>query len=298
MSEMEKQLLKDAAKDERVRNAAVDLAKEQMTKENLNKAGKVAGDYGKKGLDAFKTYVQAGPAGIQILCFFCGVTTTVIGILNMINIFRILFAPFEFILSFYTFLFGVVTICIEADADRMEQIAFFNIIAPRVLSGQQWLHINAKFLTLLAGRGLFYMMIGLVMLAQCTGCILAIAGSCNIGLGIVCLLMYLGHAHHITSAISMVTDNEYDSAKKVYLEKKDKLNFKAQKEMEALLKQVEDGDLDPTKKDQARPGMFDTTGKAMWEARKKLVGVKRDEAKALFVCYAQRENLIEGGEVP
>jgi len=290
--DMEQQLLTAAMHDPKMQQAAMDEVKKNMTQERGKQALDLAGSYGKKGVDAFKAYVQAGPGGIQVLCFLCGCCTTVVGAFNLLSFFNIIFAPFDFILSLYTFIFGVITICVEADPDAMEQIPVLNFIAPRVLSAQQWLNVNAKFLTLLAGRGLFYIMIGLVMIAQCLVCPFAVAGFTNIGLGVLSLLMYLGYQPDLDFNFG-ASSSQYRAAVTQFNDKKDSLGSKAVKEMEALKKQAEEGDLDPSQSDQKRPGIFDVTAKAQWEARKKLVGVSKEEAMDLFVNYAKKEGLLD-----
>lgn len=290
--DMEQQLLTAAMNDPKMQQVAMNEVKKNMTQERGKEALVLAGTYGKKGVDAFKAYVQAGPGGIQVLCFMCGCCTTVVGAFNLLSFFNLIFAPFDFILSLYCFIFGVITICVEADPDTMEQIPIMNFMAPKVLNAQQWLNVNAKFLTLLGGRGLFYIMIGLVMIAQCLVCPFAIAGFTNIGLGVLSLLMYLGYKPDLDLNFG-ASPSQYRNAVDVFEARKDTLGSKALKEMDALKRQVDEGDLDPSQPDQKRPGMFDVTAKAQWEARKKLVGVSKEEAMDLFVNYAKKEGLLE-----
>jgi len=62
---------------------------------------------------AFQKYVEEGPAGISMLCFITGLFTMCVALLDIINIFQVLFDPFTFILSAYVLLFSSVTAVLE-----------------------------------------------------------------------------------------------------------------------------------------------------------------------------------------
>lgn len=312
--DVENQLAKDATEallnDPAVRDAARDQAVnmmndpefQQAAKEKAKKGLKTGVEYGRRGILAFRSYVEAGPAGIQILCFLAGCLTLVVGIMKLANLFAI-FDPFCLIMNIYTVIFGIVTICVEADVDRLQETPFLNFFADRVFSTQEYLNVNAKFLTLLGGRGLFYFGVGLVMMLRCTSifCLFFIAGVANIVTGVLCIMLHYGYTPDYTrmqeaaaKATMEITGSprEFDQAEEAYSAKRDGLSSKTQKEMDAILKQAQKGDLNPQL--EPRPvGLFNMRAKAEWEARKKLLGKTMDEAKELFVIRARVENICE-----
>eukprot|EP00397_Hematodinium_sp_SG-2012_P035749 GEMP01038501.1.p1 GENE.GEMP01038501.1~~GEMP01038501.1.p1 ORF type:complete len:308 (+),score=64.55 GEMP01038501.1:95-1018(+) len=299
---MEQQVLRDVTeqliKDPRVQEQALEFGKEQA------RVGAKKGiELGQKGLLAFKSYVEAGPEGIQILCLLGGCVTFVVGVLNLLDLLEI-FNPFKLLMNIYTVIFGIITICVEADVDRLEETPVLNLVARSVEKVQEYLHENAKFLTLLGGRGIFYIGVGLVMASRCHSplCLFFIAGAANCVTGVLCICMYFGHVPNFKKLHDKAKEvhkevtgrqSEFDRAEAGYSDDFQKqIPTKTKKEMNALLKQATRGDLNP--RDEPRPqGLFNMAAKAEWEARKKLLGTTTEEAKQLFVIRAKVENAIK-----
>ena len=97
---------------------------------------------------AFKHYVEEGPQGVQMLSFFSGLFTTVVGILGILDVFGAVFSPFWFLINLYIVVFGAVTALVECDVDRLATIPVLEFIAPKVLEFQKCANEEAKFLTL------------------------------------------------------------------------------------------------------------------------------------------------------
>lgn len=137
-------------------------------------------------------YIQEGPAGVSILCFLGGMATTIVGIFGILSIFSIILTPFHYILNAYLTLFGIVTVLLEADSDRLHNIKVMSRLAPWVQEYQHRVFDNAKFLTELRGRGFFYLFVGTLAISQCIFCLLFLCGAWNLLMGILCLMMSFG----------------------------------------------------------------------------------------------------------
>lgn len=278
-------------------SAAKDVAADPKFQQDAMEQGKKLGNQGMAiGMNygrQFRSYIQSGNWTIRILCLICGCVTTVIGALNFLNVIALLIEPLSLVLNVYTFIFGIVTISIEADPDQLESVPILCFFSNRVLKGQQWLHVNAKFLTLLAGRGIFYIMVGMVLMSE-THIFFYIAGIANITAGVLCLLTFLGYDAEGALKKQMLppSGQEYREALAVYDEKSNTLSNKARKELYALKEQAENGDLDPAR--EPRPsGWLQVQKKADWEARKKLCGMEQSVARDEFVIRMRQENLID-----
>eukprot|EP00747_Dinoflagellata_sp_TGD_P110842 gnl/TRDRNA2_/TRDRNA2_171081_c1_seq3.p1 gnl/TRDRNA2_/TRDRNA2_171081_c1~~gnl/TRDRNA2_/TRDRNA2_171081_c1_seq3.p1 ORF type:complete len:324 (-),score=51.16 gnl/TRDRNA2_/TRDRNA2_171081_c1_seq3:82-963(-) len=156
------------------------------------------------GLNAFAgmhKYVEEGPAGVSYLCFFSGIATAVVGVFEM---FGYLFEGQmnKFVLFIYLFLFGLVSIVLEMDVQSMSRIPAVGRCASIIERWQHSMFDNAKFLTLLSGRGAFYIFIGVICVAQCkmfSLCPAFFVGLYSIAMGSLCLCMGWGinPVHHM-----------------------------------------------------------------------------------------------------
>eukprot|EP00397_Hematodinium_sp_SG-2012_P037079 GEMP01040125.1.p1 GENE.GEMP01040125.1~~GEMP01040125.1.p1 ORF type:complete len:218 (+),score=29.61 GEMP01040125.1:158-811(+) len=104
-------------------------------------------------LDNFELYVQQGPDGVRFLSFLGGILVTVYGIACAISVLDIFSNPVGYIVGSSQVLFGFVTVVLEASPSI---IASYSTVE----SLQRTFNDYAKFLTLLWGRGFFYVYIG------------------------------------------------------------------------------------------------------------------------------------------
>ncbi|CAD7942408.1 unnamed protein product [Amoebophrya sp. A120] len=273
-----------------------DFLKEQA-KNAAGKAMQALRGSAVKGLEAFKKYVQAGPAGIQMLCFLSGCFTLVIGVLGVINLFSAIESPFTFVMNIYVLTFGLVALIVEADEERLSETPLLEYVAPKILVAQELLHVEAKFLTLLWGRGLFYVFVGLLMATQCWLCFFFLAGAANVTVGVLCLLTHFGvdididymsrQAGTAYDKISTVTDADaaqFGRAAEAWA----KSSSSGDKLCKALHKQATEGDVTGE-----RPtGMFNATAKSEYDARQKLIGMATTDAKREFVAYALQHKYL------
>lgn len=162
-----------------------------------------AGELGAQGWEAAKVggyeaatelhkYVQEGPAGISILCFLGGGATSIIGAIGMLNVGKIFSDPFHYVLSCYLTVFGLITVLLEADVEKLQGRNVVGKLVPLCEHYQMEIFERAKFLTELRGRGFFYTFVGTLAVTQCVVCLYFLCGLWNLLMGILCLLMSFG----------------------------------------------------------------------------------------------------------
>jgi len=149
--------------------------------------------YGHRGVVAFGDYIQQGPKGASILCFMCGIGTSVVGVMSLTGFLSAILDPLHYILYMYMFIFGLATTCLEADPDRIGLMPWpFDGLAGPLTRGQAWLHQEVRLLTELRGRGAFYLYQGTLMATQCVFCVLFLVGIANAVMGALCIAMSFG----------------------------------------------------------------------------------------------------------
>jgi len=105
-------------------------------------------------LDHFeRILVSPGPEAIRALSQLGGILITFYGIYRAFRIDDILFDPVLYIVGIAQILFGYMTFVLEASTGFCEQFSF-------AANWQAKFHEYAKFLTLLWGRGAFYVYVG------------------------------------------------------------------------------------------------------------------------------------------
>jgi len=104
-------------------------------------------------IDNFELYVQQGPEGIQYLAFVGGVLTMCYGVVSILAIFQIFSTPFYYIMCVSQLPFGLATVALEAPARIVESW-------PSVDKLQKEFHDHCQVLTLVPGRGAFYVYLG------------------------------------------------------------------------------------------------------------------------------------------
>jgi len=111
-------------------------------------------------LQDLNQYIEQAPHRINMMCFGGGAGLVVAGALSMINIFNIFDRTIYYIVNGYQVFFGIVTCMTELHPE------FAGVWHDKLLHWQAWMHEWAKGLTMLWGRGLFYLFQGML----CTMC--------------------------------------------------------------------------------------------------------------------------------
>lgn len=272
--------------------------------------------YGHQGLMAFQDYVQQGPQGISVLCFVGGVATSVLGFMNVCNLFGSVTDPFHYILNAYMFAFGLATAVIEADTDRIGMLmAPFDRLAEPVTRAQAWLHEECRLLTTLRGRGLFYLYQGTLMVTQCILCLLFLAGLYQALMGVLCIMTSFGFTPDIegavasagfgkgeyayldnaeaqriaagTTAAATQMDQGFSQAEAAYRTHRESLSGKSNRELWALHKQATAGDCTEPKPD----GMFNGSAKEQWRLWNGLKGISSEEARIMFIERLRKDGV-------
>lgn len=182
-------------------NAAADYMKDaayQQAQSGLQAATTGAGT----AILELRKYVQEGPAGVSMLCFLGGLATIFAGFIGLLNLGG-LASPFHYVLNAYLFVFGVVTVLLEADMESFKQMSFLGRFAPFVEQYQKEVFQRANFLTQLRGRGFFFLFVGSLAITQCFFCLFFVVGVWNVLMGVLCLLMSFGinPANHMNVAV-------------------------------------------------------------------------------------------------
>lgn len=117
-------------------------------------AGQAAGQAGEQ----LEKLIEQGPAGVRILAFFGGIGSCVNAGFTLWNPLQIVFGPIAYLIAFYQAIFSITTALFEAEPGWIQQIPGLNAYQDAVID-------QAKFLTEVAGRGIFYGFQGTLWLA-------------------------------------------------------------------------------------------------------------------------------------
>ncbi|CAD7966862.1 unnamed protein product [Amoebophrya sp. A25] len=153
-------------------------------------------------IDVVNKYVQAGPQGLSLLCFFSGLATSVIGSLGVIGKMidmTILTDPFDFVLHAYLVCFGATAVLLESDAEMLSTVPVVGPLAVHLNKYQKFVNEYAHFLTKLQGRGAFYIFVGTLCITECMFCTLFIVGAANAGLGVLLILLSFGYTPDLSA---------------------------------------------------------------------------------------------------
>lgn len=256
-----------------------------------------AANLGTQGVVAFQDYVQQGPRAVANICLCGGVSVSLLGLSYLAGLSGVIYNPFGYLLHMYMFLFGVATVILEADVDRIADTKLHTAV-PHIHWAQGWLHSKVQFLTELNGRGLFYIYQGTLMATQdCFWCLLFWMGMYNIFMGALYLAMaagYVAGAHPTEKIVDDQSSEDEESSPKLAVSEQDFLNAEAeykkalkgkafkgkvQFELYALLQQATAGDCTTR-----RPtGILNSGAKARWDAWASLRGMQQLAAKRAFV---------------
>lgn len=175
-----------------IQNSAVQEALKAQATEAANTGWEAAKVGGYQAATELHKYVQEGPAGISILCFLGGCATCFFGLIGMLNLGNIFVAPFTYVLSCYLSAFGLVSMLLEADVEKLSGRSVVGKLAPLCEHYQMEIFERAKFLTELRGRGFFYVFVGTLSITQCLVCLYFLCGLWNLLMGVLCLMMSFG----------------------------------------------------------------------------------------------------------
>ncbi|CAK9083240.1 ATP-binding cassette sub-family B member 10 [Durusdinium trenchii] len=99
-------------------------------------------------------YIEGAPHRIKVGCFAGGAAIVLNGFLSVIDVFDVFDEPIYYVVNAYMVFFGVVTMVTESDPSFIQ-------VHETLTPLQKWMHEWAKGLTMLWGRGLFYVFQGL-----------------------------------------------------------------------------------------------------------------------------------------
>eukprot|EP00931_Biecheleriopsis_adriatica_P107200 TRINITY_DN81540_c0_g1_i1.p1 TRINITY_DN81540_c0_g1~~TRINITY_DN81540_c0_g1_i1.p1 ORF type:complete len:171 (+),score=32.70 TRINITY_DN81540_c0_g1_i1:58-570(+) len=131
-----------------------------------------------KSVSAFHDFVEEAPHRINVMCFAGGAAIVLNGFLGVLDVFDAFDDTIYYVVNAYMVFFGIVTCVTESHSGLSPELH------EKFASTQEWMHEWAKGLTMLWGRGLFYVFQG-------TLCILS---SSNLSLGVLigAYLMVMG----------------------------------------------------------------------------------------------------------
>jgi len=117
-------------------------------------AGQAAGQAGEQLVE----FIEQGPAGVRTLAVFGGIGSCVNAGFTVCNPVVMVFGPVAYLIAFYQAMFSITTVLFEAEPGWIQQIPGLNAYQDVVID-------QAKFLTEVLGRGIFYGFQGTLWLA-------------------------------------------------------------------------------------------------------------------------------------
>ncbi|KAF4684745.1 hypothetical protein FOZ60_007347 [Perkinsus olseni] len=141
-----------------------------------------AGNAAQDGFIEIHHYIEQGPNGLSVACFVGGVLLSIVSLLSIIDVFSIPFHPFNYLLNFFILAMALITILIEATPDMLKGRQEY----------QTKVFDNAKILTYIWGRGIFYLFQGLLAMVE-PGLLYMIVGIIQLVLGVSCIAIWKGY---------------------------------------------------------------------------------------------------------
>jgi len=141
-----------------------------------------------KHLSTLQDIIEQAPHRIKLMCFFGGLAVIVNGIFGVLNVFGAFTNIIFYIVNFYQVIFGVVTCISELHPGFLGQ---GDHLPDLVDHFQRWLHEWAKGLTLIGGRGLFYIFQGSLVIVSSSALSLGlIVGLYMLAIGFLCISLH------------------------------------------------------------------------------------------------------------
>lgn len=158
-------------------------------------AAQYAGEYASQAGDITLGLVEQGPTGLRVLGFAAGVLSCVNAVMfliepeNLVNL-------VAFVVCGYQMMFAITTIIFEAPPHFIEKI-------PAVTNYQDMLIDQAKFISQVLGRGLFYIFQGSLWLsfASLTRPLDILTGIALCFVGVLLIAMHVGHLGTVSSKL-------------------------------------------------------------------------------------------------
>jgi len=178
-----------AAKDQ-VGKWANDPAVQAKAKEMAGKALEYAGNAG----DMFMKQIEQGPAGVRVLAFIASAASAGWAVLSLVDIFRVLGHTVLYVVAGYQLIFSLSTALFELKPEWIQTVEDKTTLP--VSKYQDMLLENAKFLSWVGGRGMFYIFQGTLWLAfaSFTDLVNLLLGLFLAFVGVLHVLMHCGVA--------------------------------------------------------------------------------------------------------
>lgn len=149
---------------------------------------KTAGEFAVQKKQEFDAYVEQAPHVVNLMCSLGGVLVVTHAIWKVFNYSTFTRKFIWWLMNIYQVFFGLVTFVVELHPDAHPSIH------EHLQSWQEWMHEWAKGLTMLWGRGLFYIFQGTLILVGTPGneldWISIFIGLYMTGMGIICFSLH------------------------------------------------------------------------------------------------------------
>jgi len=129
-----------------------------------------------------------GPKPLRVLCLLGGLALFVVSALGILNLPSLLFSPTFFILQMFEGMFGLMTIVIEA-----HNFPYLEKFQPVL---KEWF----KFLTVVGGRGVFYVFQGVLAISLFSLFDLII-GCYMVFVGVTCILIHFNLRQYVSTLV-------------------------------------------------------------------------------------------------
>mmetsp|Transcript_69382 Transcript_69382/g.136151 ORF Transcript_69382/g.136151 Transcript_69382/m.136151 type:complete len:262 (-) Transcript_69382:105-890(-) len=179
---------------EAAKNKVKDWAKDPAVQAKAKKYAGVALAFVGSAGDQVLKQIEQGPTGVRLLAFLGSTASAVNAVLSLINIFRVFGHAILYMVSVYQFIFSVTTVLFEMKPEWVTSIE--DKLHIPVSKYQDMLLDNAKFLSLVGGRGMFYIFQGTLWLAfaSFSDFVNLLIGLFLVFIGVVHVLMHFGVA--------------------------------------------------------------------------------------------------------
>lgn len=140
-------------------------------------------------------HIEQGPAGVRVLAFVAAAASAADSFVSVFDVFTVVLQPVTYIVSSYQLLFALTSMLFEAPPDWI--VAIEEKTNLPISKYQDLLMLNARFLSLAGGRGLFYIFQGTMWLAfaSFTELLNLAVGVFLMFVGTIHLLLHFGFSH-------------------------------------------------------------------------------------------------------
>lgn len=139
------------------------LSKDPAVQAQASSIAKAAGQAAMAGVAAaasgFMSCIEQGPAGVRLLACLGGAGSLALSGLSLLNPLTLVFGPARYVIGAYQALFSLTTVLYELPQEQVEQL-------PGITRYQSFLRKWCPFLSVVGGRGLFYIFQGSLWLSM------------------------------------------------------------------------------------------------------------------------------------